>query len=298
MTSSGEGAMRNLRTRNTVIALLLLGTLACRSTAESQSGADRSSQTGAASNSNGLPRTSWDGKPDLSGVWGGPLPADGTSTAPERQKAGAALKALYQPWALERTNSLKYTEDPRLHCAPYGFPRYMSIVALTAPRKSFYFLFQIVQAPKQMAVLIEYMSSSFRVIHTDGSVHPAKMTPTYFGDSRARWEGDTLVVDATGFNGRTWLAGSLLTTGNVTAGMGDGGTMTSDALHVIERWRLVDKDTLEYEATVEDPKVLTGAWTPPRYRVRRAAPGTIINEALCVAPEDLRVIRAAQEAKK
>jgi hypothetical protein len=222
------------------VAVLLLALAGCGPAADAQqSGTVQAPQIQASVN-DGLPRTQWDGKPDLSGVWGGPLPADGTASTKERQQAGEALKGLYQPWALARTNSLKYTEDPRLHCAPYGFPRYMS-------------------------------------------------------DSRARWEGDTLVVDVTGFNGKTWLAGSLLSTGNVTAGMGDGGTMTSDALHVVERWRLVDRDTLEYWATVDDPKVLTGTWTTPRYRVRRAVPGTIINEALCIAPEDLQVIQAAQK---
>jgi len=290
--------MKKSLTAVMLVAVMLLASAACRSAPDAQEGGSQAPVTTATS-TDGLPRTPWDGKPDLSGVWGGPLPADGTATAEERRQAASDLSRLYQPWALERTNSLKYTEDPRLHCAPYGFPRYMSIVSLVAPRKSFYFLLQIVQAPNQIATLIEYMSSSFRVIPTDGSSHPANLVPTYFGDSRGRWEGDTLVVDVTGTNGKTWLAGSLVpqnqaAQGSLTAGMGPGGTMTSDALHVVERWRLADKDTLEYWATVEDPKVLTGVWTTPKYRVRRAAPGTTINEALCVAPEDLAAIQAAE----
>ena len=289
--------MKQFALKQFALSALVVGTIVVASTtvppsAQAQGAA---TSTPAVATTDGIPRTSWDGKPDLSGVWGGPVPAEGTATAADRAAAGKALASLYQPWALERTNSLKYTEDPRLHCAPYGFPRYMSIVALTQPRRSFYFLFQIVQAPERIALLVEYMSSSFRVIHTNGSPHPAKLTPTYWGDSRARWEGDTLVVDVTGFNGKTWLAGSLVTPQNLSAGMGQGGSITSDALHVVERWRLADKDTIEYWATVEDAKVLTGPWTTPTYRVRRAAPATIINEALCIAPEDLRVIRDAEK---
>ena len=287
--------MSTMSTMKAVFSVMLLAILASRLSAAPPPGGPQAAPRATATTNDSLPRTSWDGKPDLSGVWGGPLPADGTSTNEERTRANDALRTLYQPWALERTNSLKYTEDPRLHCAPYGFPRYLGIVSLTAPRRSFYFMLQIVQAPKQTAVLIEYMSSSFRVIHTDGGAHPAKLAPTYFGDSRAHWEGDTLVVDVTGFNGKTWLGGSLLPPGSAAAGMTNGGTITSDALHVVERWRLADKDTLEYRATVDDSKVLTGTWTTPTYRVRRAAPGTVVNEALCVAPEDLRVIRAAEK---
>jgi len=60
-----------------------------------------------------------------------------------------------------------------------------------------------------------------------------------------------------------------------------GGWFTSDALHVIERWRRVDLDTLEYQATVEDPKVLTGPWTTPKVTVKRDRDG-VIEEAMCL----------------
>jgi hypothetical protein len=242
-----------------------------------------------------LPRTSWDGKPDLTGVWGGPIPAVGSPTAAERESSIAELRRLYQPWALERSNTLAYSEDPRLHCGPYGFPRYIGLVSLAAPRKAFYFLLQIVQAPRQIAVLVEYTYSAFRVIPTDGTPHPATIAPTYLGDSVGRWEGDTLVVDVKGFNGKTWLGGNL---GNRPPGDQGGGSITSDALHIVERWRLADADTLEYQATVEDPKVLTGPWTTPKYLISRAAPDANINEALCLEPEDLGVITAAEEQKK
>jgi hypothetical protein len=242
-----------------------------------------------------VPRTPWDGQPNLSGIWGGPVPAAGSPTAKERQSSVAELARLYQPWALQRTNGLAYSADPRLHCGPYGFPRYMGLVSLAAPRKAFYFLLQIVQAPKEVAVLTEYTYSGFRVILTDGTTHPRNAAPSYFGHSVGRWDGDTLVVDVVGFNGKTWLGGNL---GNRPPGDQGGGTITSDALHVVERWRLVDGDTLEYQATVEDPKVLTGPWTTPAYRISRAAPDATLNEALCLEPEDLGVITAAEDEKK
>ena len=67
------------------------------------------------------------------------------------------------------------------------------------------------------------------------------------GNSVARWEGDTLVVDVIGFNDKTWLAGT--------------GTFHSDALHITERYTRVDKDQINYEVTMEDPNVLTKPWT-------------------------------------
>jgi hypothetical protein len=112
--------------------------------------------------------------------------------------------------------------------------------------------------------------------------------PSFLGHSAGHWEGDTLVVDVTGFNGKTWLQSN--------AGGGadlKGGWMTSDALHEVERWRLLDVDTLEYQATIEDPKVLTGPWTTPKYLLKRAPPDVIPHEALCLQPEDLTHIKAA-----
>ena len=67
------------------------------------------------------------------------------------------------------------------------------------------------------------------------------------GDSVGRWEGDTLVVDVTGFNDRTWLTGT--------------GTFHSESLHVTERYTRVDKDQINYEATMDDPNVFTRPWT-------------------------------------
>jgi hypothetical protein len=69
--------------------------------------------------------------------------------------------------------------------------------------------------------------------------------------------------------------------------------MTSDALHEVERWRLLDADTLEYQATIEDPKVLRGPWTTPKYLFKRAPAGIVPHEALCLEPEDFEHIENA-----
>ena len=81
---------------------------------------------------------------------------------------------------------------------------------------------------------------------------------SWMGDSRGRWDGDTLVVDAGNFNDKTWLDMA--------------GDFHSDALHVVERYRMISPDTIQYEATIEDPKVFTKPWTisiPLRRRTDR-----------------------------
>src|SRR5260370_41420913 len=86
------------------------------------------------------------------------------------------------------------------------------------------------------------------------------------GDSRGHWEGNTLVVDVTNFNDKTWLDMS--------------GTFHSDALHVAERFTIVDPNTLNYEATIEDPKVFTKPWTLTIVR-KRAEQGYELFEYAC-----------------
>ena len=103
---------------------------------------------------------------------------------------------------------------------------------------------KIVQTPKEIIVLYEYMNV-FRVIPLNAK-HPDDIIPSYMGDSVGRWESDTLVVDVIGFNDKTWLAGT--------------GTFHTDALHITERFTRVDKDQINYEVTMDDPNVLTKPW--------------------------------------
>ena len=104
---------------------------------------------------------------------------------------------------------------------------------------------QFIQRPG--SVLIVYESNhSYRVIPLDGQPHVGQQVKLWMGDSRGRWEGNTLVVDVTNFTDRTWIDSH--------------GSFHSDALHVVERWTLVSADRIDYEATLEDPKVWTRPW--------------------------------------
>ena len=160
-------------------------------------------------------------------------------------------------------------DDPAALCLPPGVPR-LVLVSL--------FPIEIVQTPQKVVFMDQYMNV-FRSIPITAQ-HSPDIVPTYLGDSIARWEGDTLVVDVTSFNDKTWLTGT--------------GTFHSEALHVIERYTRVSRDQINYEATIDDPKVLTGPWTirttmmlrdgtrRAGIRVRREQPGS-------------RTIRAAVE---
>jgi hypothetical protein len=112
--------------------------------------------------------------------------------------------------------------------------------------------FQIVQTPTYMAMVFEYVHSVrhvyFNTPHLQGPIE------WWMGDSRAKWDGDTLVVDAVHFNAETWFDAS--------------GNHHSEALHLVERYSFIDRDHINYEVTVEDPKVFSRPWkmTMPLYR--------------------------------
>jgi hypothetical protein len=195
-----------------------------------------------------------DGKPDLSGIWqaiGVSLFGETGEVRPGENRAstyGPREAAPYQAWAMPKVNELAADNrtDPNVHCKMAGVPR---ITGIPVP-------FEIVQAPKKTIILYE-SNHVFRIIPTDGTGHPSDFDPAYMGDSIGHWEGDTFIVDVTGFNDKTWLPGA--------------GHFHSDQLHVVERYKRNPDDTISYEATMEDPKVLTKPWTyrlilrhPPR----------------------------------
>ena len=215
-------------------------------------------QTAAVSKPAGPPPRLPDGKPDMTGVW-----APGGFGG---ETGLAELEKLYTPAARAQIQRLGEADDPLLRCLPYGVPR--STVSSPWP-------FQIVQRTGMTVVLTEYYHA-FRLIPTDGSPHPEDLLPTYFGDSVGRWDGDTLAVDVVGFNGKTWLADARDRPTPSSRGV----WLHSDALHVVERWRLADADTLEYQAVVEDPKMLSGPWTTPKVTLRRQ-PFKKIGEGMC-----------------
>ena len=112
---------------------------------------------------------------------------------------------------------------------------------------------QIVQTPDYIVMHSEMIHEA-RVIPLDGRPHLGALAASWSGDSRGRWEGDTLVVDTTNFNGRSWIAT------NAAAGWLRGIPQT-EACHLVERFTRVDANTIQYEATIDDPNVYTNRWT-------------------------------------
>ena len=191
-----------------------------------------------------LPRTH-NGNPDLSGIWQVLNTADWDIQGHQAQTGVPAGQGVvegdeipYQSWALAKKKEnfeTRATADPEAKCYVPGVPRlaYMP------------FPFQITQTSDQLTILSEY-AHTVRVIFTNGSTHPPGHIDWWLGDSRAHWQGDTLVVDVTDFNDQTWFDRA--------------GNFHSDALHVVERYTPVDADHINYEATIEDPKVFTRPW--------------------------------------
>lgn len=222
-----------------------------------------------------VPRAA-DGKPDLTGVWqagttrrgtweeantGAGLGGTGTDpTAPVVASSAARQTregAPYQPWAAQKvleSFNKRAIDDPTTLCLPPGIPRVASIGL---------FPLQIAYTPQQMIVLYEYMNV-FRVIPINAK-HPEDLEPSYLGDSVARWDGDTLVVDVTSFNDKTWLIGA--------------GTFHSEELHVTERYTRIDRDQINYDVVMVDPKVLTKPWEYHTTFMLR--PGTRLREYVC-----------------
>jgi hypothetical protein len=193
---------------------------------------------------NSLPRTP-DGKPDLSGIWQVMNTAAWDiqdHTAQKGIPAGVGVvvgsEIPYRPEALakKRENyANRATADPESKCYLPGVPRIMYMP----------YPFQIFQKPDQITMLFEYVHAT-RAIYTNGTQHPPGHIDWWMGDSRGRWEGDTLVVDVVHFNDQTWFDRA--------------GNFHSEQLHLVERFTPLDRDHITYDVTVEDPKVFTAPW--------------------------------------
>jgi len=193
-----------------------------------------------------------DGKPDLSGIWQAVTSAAWDIQDHHAQRGVPAGPGVvdggeipYQPWAAAKKRENyehRATADPDSKCYLPGVPR---LTYMPYP-------FQIVQAPSQVTMLYEY-AHVFRNIYLD-SAHPKGPIQWWMGDSRAKWEGDTLVVDVIHFTDQTWFDRS--------------GNFHSPALHVVERYTRTSPDHLLYEATIEDPDTFSKPWTisMPLYR--------------------------------
>jgi hypothetical protein len=187
-----------------------------------------------------------DGRPDLGngkGAWNprviANLSGDGRG-GPARSPVERRVDIPMQPWArdlYDRRLADLAKDDPEARCLPPGVPRVMATP----------FPFQIYQLPDRVIFIFEGAAHVWRVIYTDGRAHPNDPNPSFLGDSIGRWEGDTLVVDAVGFNDRTWLDQE--------------GHPHTEALHTVERYTRIDEMTLRYQVTIDDPKAYTRPWT-------------------------------------
>jgi hypothetical protein len=205
----------------------------------------------ASASARAIPRTA-DGRPNLQGIWQVRNRASyDLEDHPARQGMLAGRSVVvgetipYQPWAAKKRRenfANRRTADPLANCYLPGVPRIMYME----------FPFQIFQTRDHIGITFEW-SQVHRLIYTNGS-SPAAGIEFWMGDSRGRWEGDTLIVTVTNHNDRTWLDMA--------------GDFHSEAMRVMERFTLADTDTLQYEATIEDSKVFTKAWTirMPMYR--------------------------------
>ncbi len=191
-----------------------------------------------------LPRTA-EGRPDFSGIWQTTSAADfdlEPHAARRDAPPGAGIidgdAIPYLPKALEqkaKNFAARESADPRLKGWTLGVPR-----GVYYPEP-----FQIFQRPRDLTILHQF-GHSVRTIHTNGTGHPG-VGDFWLGDSRGRWEGNTLVVDVKEFNDSTWLDRA--------------GNFHSDALSLVERWQFIDANTIDYQATLEDPKVYSRPWT-------------------------------------
>jgi hypothetical protein len=223
------------------------------------------------------PRTAG-GKPDLSGVWqytrppGAAAPTPAPASTPgtgdiipaavrtsQFWNLGASFKEglPFQPWAAElhRQRVARNSEDnPDAHCLPLGI---MQLHTHGQPRK-------MIQTPGVIAIVYE-ANSGLRQIFTDGRPSPKDVQPWWFGYSTGKWDGDTLVVETTGFRDLGWLdvEGSPLT----------------ESGKIIERFRRPDFGHLEIEVTIDDPKAYTKPWTVTVHQ--RIMPNTELIEFIC-----------------
>lgn len=228
------------------------------------------------------------GKPDLTGIWqaeGAPISelkkllpggVNGLGEDPPNLYFLNILSdfqpeaAPIQPAALpvfEKHAQAFGKDSPETHCLPLGVP-----LAELAPAP-----FQVLQTPDTLALLYE-PDTSFRRIHTDGRTFPEDMQPAWMGYSVGKWEGDTLVVEARGFNDKSWLDAF--------------GHTHSEALRVIERFHRRDFGHLDLTITIDDPKTYTRPFTFKTSAV--LLPDTDLIESYCVENERDVVHLAAQ----
>jgi hypothetical protein len=220
------------------------------------------------------PRTAF-GTPDLNGIWQanntanwdvephaarmGPVVALGAAfSVPPGVGVVEGGEIPYLPAALEKRNANRadwVKLDPEVKCYMPGIPR-----ATYMP-----YPFQIVQSADNILFTYEYASASRIVRLNTQETSPA---PAWMGWSVGRWDGETLVIEVTDHMAETWFDRS--------------GNHHSEALKVTERYTAIDPNTLQYEATIEDPQTFSKPWTISMPLYRRREPNMQLMEYKCV----------------
>jgi hypothetical protein len=218
----------------------------------------------------------FDGHPDLSGVWQSMSTANwdlqdhpaqpgpyfqlgAVGAIPSGRGVVEGGEIPYKPEALKQKQANfknRWKDDPEVKCYMAGIPR-----ATYMP-----YPFQIVQTPRAILMSYEYASSN-RVINMESKRVEASVD-TWMGTSNGRWDSDTLVIDTTGFNDESWFDRA--------------GDFHSDQLHVVERFTLMDADHMNYVATIEDPQTFTRPWKISLTLYRNVDKNAQLTEFKCV----------------
>jgi hypothetical protein len=206
---------------------------------------------------------------DLSGVWmqypDGPAPG-----VPGMNAIDQRFRPPLTPWGQAKFDAARPMQGPTavagqenaptLRCDPDGPPR---VLNLPNP-------FEIIQIPGRVLMFFE-LGHVWRTIWTDGRSLPKDLDPSWLGYSVGKWDGDTFVVDTIGFNDKSWV--------DVY------GSPRSDQMHLTERYRRLNHDTLELQIVMDDPKAYQGVWTSPP-KLHKLEPGWEIAEWFCVPEEE------------
>ncbi len=203
-----------------------------------------------------------DGRPDFGGK-GAWYPGFSGNIAEIKWKgvksADQHVDVPFLPWSLqlfnERVNS-DSKDDPEARCLPVGVPRYMFDP----------YAFQMIQTDDKVIFIFEGDNDPWRIVRIGpGAAHPKELNPTWLGDAVGHYEGDTLVVDVTGFNDKAWLD--------------QAGHPQTEKLHVTERYTRTDLMTLKYQVTIDDPGAYAKPWTASN--TVRWRPGFELMEYVC-----------------
>ena len=212
-----------------------------------------------------------DGQPNVQGFWGAVIsgtyslnPASSAAADFERRISGPAARnpsriidppdgqVPYQPWAAARQK--QQAVDFEHPTKPEHFDSQHRCLLPSVPRAYYQSTFRILQPPGSVVLLWDNYHA-YRVIPLDGRPHVGPNVKLWMGDGRGRWEGNTLVIDTTNLNAKFRL--SVV------------GDFFSDKAHVVERLTFIDGNTMNYDATIDDPSVFTRPWTM-RVATRRA----------------------------